>query len=175
MNKYLEKIAQLNPIIVGGAIGAGLGSLAGLRKNRAHRINTKNKYEEERLFTKKERIINSVMGATIAGIYGVAVGGKVKLERDWAKASKGKAGSGGPVYGNLQKHFEDMGGKGFKTKEQAHRHFKTMASKWHPDKPGGNTAKMQKLNDAWTKAKAHPDFEKMSQLNKYIGVLNHGK
>ena len=64
----------------------------------------------------------------------------------------------------------DAPAEGFKTKKEATTHFKRMAMKHHPDRPGGSVEKMQKINKAFDEFKNHPDgFEKLAGLgNVYL-------
>ena len=156
MNKYLEKVALSNPAF----FAATGGIIEGLKGWHA-KSGTKEEY------SKKRRIINAIsrgMGGALIGAY---LG---KLLSRPPSGYKHYSRTSDP--GNLKQHFKDMGAAGFRTKAEAHKHYKVMASKWHPDKPGGSHEKMQKLNEAWTKAKAHPDFEKLAQENRYIKYLD---
>jgi hypothetical protein len=177
MNKYLEKISALtnrNKLILGGtAVGAGLGSLVGFKKNRDPRINDDGIFEEERPYSKTERVKNTLAGIAIGGVTGAYLG-MSHIESPRSRY-KGHYSNPPPKHKDLNSLFKEMNGTGFTTKEQARRHYKTMAAKWHPDRHGGNSEKMQKINTAWTKIKEHPDFEKMAGLNKYIGVLYNEK
>jgi hypothetical protein len=169
MNKYLEKLA-LNPIekgiLVGGGIGAVLG--AGLGYSRK----TDEWRDQTHTYTKKERIGNAITDGIGLGIAGAFQGIRYGLKKSFT----GPRGGNNPfssTHRPLSQHFKDMGAPtGFKTKAEAHRYFKSMASKYHPDKATGNAKKMQEINAAWTKAKAHPDFIKMAGLNKYVRILN---
>lgn len=60
---------------------------------------------------------------------------------------------------------------GFKTKEEAIRHYKKMASQYHPDR-GGDTNTMQDITRAYREFKSHPEgFEKLAS-NSILEKLN---
>lgn len=161
MNKYLEKVA-LHPTYKGALIGSVLGAGAKYPREISP--------VDQRRYTKKERAARVATGA----ILGAGLGAYVGTTKHILDTLKRRANSGyrATVNEPLRKHFENMGAANFRTKAEANKHYKTMASKWHPDKPRGSHEKMQKLNQAWQKAKAHPDFEKLAQENKYIKYLD---
>lgn len=166
MIKYLEKLSEvpnINPILlgslVGGLLGGGLGQMQ--KKNP----------KTGKPLTKKQKADSIAALITYGAYLGANVGTLRYLLKNRRTRYHGNFRHPSPT--SLKTHFTDMGASGgFKTKAEAHKHFKVMSSKFHPDKPGGDVEKMQKLNEAWTRAKAHPDFYKMASLNKYIEILH---
>ena len=154
MNKYLEKIAlspAYNAIAKGGLYGAALGGLAGY-----------NIPKKESSTTKK------VLSAIGGGLLGAEVGGRIGIGIHIAKS-----GSSFPRYVPFKNHLKDIGlNKTPKTKAEIHKHFKSQAMKLHPDRPAGDAKKMTALNEAYTKIKHHPDFEKLASMkNKFLSVI----
>lgn len=145
-NKYLEKIAlspMYNALAKGGLYGAILGGVAGY-----------NTPKKESSTTKK------VLSAVGVGLLGAEVGGRVGVA-----AHLLRAGRSFPRYAPLKNHLKEMGlNKTPKTKAEIHKHFKSQAMKLHPDRPTGDPRKMTALNEAYTKVKNHPDFEKLAKI-----------
>jgi len=169
MNKYLEKIA-LSPIttgaLIGTAIGAPIGAVLGYAPTHKRNFWTG---KQERELTKKERRNAAIKGAILDGATFGALGAFNGADREDVFRQRYQHSQRPYVDPDtLEKHFRDMGGAGFKTKAEATRHYKVMAGKWHPDRQGGNADKMAKLNEAWQKARAHPDFQKMASENNLI-------
>lgn len=163
-NKYLEKIAGNTSAVIGAVLGASIGGALGyLPKKKAAKYNIfTGVTTPERDKTKGERIREGLYTASMLGAFGAFNG-----------YLRGSAhGSAHVNPGNLAEHFKDMGMTDIpKTKAEATRFYKLKASSYHPDRAGGSSEKMQKLNSAWTKAKAHHDFEKMASMNKYLRIM----
>lgn len=160
MNKYLEKIA-MNPIAKWTLGGAGIGSLHYLRSHGRVYDKTKGKVID-RKFTTGERIGNGVAGAILGGIVGTEFGAL----KHWTR-SNGYSKSYNKPPRNMNDIYSDLGAKPgtFRTKSEASRHYKKMAMKHHPDRPGGNVDTMKKVNTAWDEFKQHPNgFEKLAGL-----------
>lgn len=165
-NKYLEK-AALHSVHKWGIGGAAVGSLLGLKTQG-------NIYDEHegkiinRKFTTGERIKNSLAGGIFGGYAGLTIG-TVRH----ARMSGQYRGHGGeappPRYKtrSMKDIYSDLGAKPgtFRNKSEASRHYKKMAMKHHPDRPGGSVDTMKKVNTAWDDFKKHPDgFEKLAGL-----------
>ena len=53
------------------------------------------------------------------------------------------------------------------TKAEAKKHYKQLAMKHHPDRKGGSTQMMSKINKAWEDYQGHPlGFQKLAKLKK---------
>ncbi len=207
MNKYLEKCASrftstvkgvkdnrgaLTGAILGGTAGGYFGTKGKVRDS--YRGPLRNK-------TKTEKILSGITLGGVGAVYGGSFGARKDLYRKFGKdyfkqyrsyysnyySNRGYGGhgsSGGSFTRGATIHdiHKDLGTTGFKTKTEAHTHFRRQASKWHPDKHTGDakahaTAQMQKINAAWTEYKKHPEgFEKLanSYLEKVSSTLSMG-
>jgi hypothetical protein len=153
--------------LLGGALGYGIGK--DMRHSAIHnRVYKKNgtydkfrgKYQDKRQADFKKR------QADFKKQFDDAFGG-------FGESSFRRGGSGyTPPPRQPSSSFSDltkkMGMTGTPTtKAEVHKHFKVQAMKHHPDR-GGDPTKMTEINSAYTKAKAHPDFEKLASYNKYL-------
>lgn len=196
MNKYLEKIARYNfaedlkhaynmapGATIGLGVGAGLGALDGASRHHYVYDKTK-KYYVKKERTKVQRILGGIGGTLLGGWAGANIGNFIKpMKYHYGRHSGyhsggGKAGneSTGRTIHDIHK---DLGaGAAFKTKSEAKKHFRSMASKYHPDKHEGDkkawaNEQMAKINRAWDEYNAHPDgFTKLANayLEKIAGI-----
>lgn len=147
-SRYVTKKHTTGQRVAGGIAGALLGGFLGANSGRVV-ANSK--------FDKK-------MGASPHRIFGDTKHGR-KLEDIIVKA-KGKSFSAPPRTRtrNVSDILKDLGAPtgGFKTKEEAKKHFRRAAMKNHPDR-GGNVDAMQKINKAFDEFQAHPEgFSKLA-------------
>lgn len=172
MNKYLEKIANFvtyHPSVKAGVIGAALGGAAGYLP--------KTKYEDGKVKnrTRKERVIDGALLGTVGGAHGAFSFGKYKVNgynsSSYDNFKRGQSYSKARTVHDIHSDLGFPKG-GFKTKMEATKHYKKMAMKHHPDRPGGSDELMKKINTAWDEYKKHPDgFEKLaSTTNRFVNA-----
>lgn len=195
MNRYLEKIAAIDPVkawVRGGAlVGATLGGYSGSHKTKKVLVSPWRTKEVE--LTTPERIFHSVAGATTGAIGGIMAGSIIANHRhpEQFKAHYREAykkqyqGNGGARGSYASRTIHDIHGDlgmpkgGFKTKTEATTHFRKMRSKHHPDRAKtdadrvSKNAQMAKLNKAWDEFNKHPEvFTKLANayLEKIAGL-----
>ncbi len=169
MNKYLEKIANsvsYHPNIKAGLIGAAIGGAAGYLP--------KTKYEDGKVKkrTMKERVIDGTLLGAVGGGYGAFSFGRFKVNgrnsSSYDNFKRGQSYSKARTVHDIHSDLQFPNG-GFKTKMEATKHYKKMAMKHHPDRPGGSDEVMKKINAAWDDYKKHPDgFQKLASSNNLI-------
>jgi hypothetical protein len=135
-----------DPSILGPIIGAGLGGLIGYR------------YDKNLPKKKKRRIHNIASSALAGGVIGSVITG-------FPRTRQYRGGFGFRTKPSPSKAYSEMPGlRKVKTKREATSIFRDRAIKAHPDKPGGSTEKMQRINVAWGDFKKSPAFEKLAFL-----------
>lgn len=165
----------------------------------------KGKYKKRKLST-NERLFRAGVGAVAGGVIGANMGSdlrnmdlnykalsiNLKKARKEYNKSRGEWGSWGNYQrsrerNNYSSPLDDISGLhkdlefpsgGFKTKDEAKRHYKKLAMKYHPDRftnpseKDATSKRMQKINAAWGKYKKHPEgFEKLAS-NRYLDFLD---
>lgn len=156
--RYVTKKHTIGDRVVGGIAGGILGGFLGASSAAA---------SASAKFNKK-------IGADGRRLFGDTKHGR-KMEDLFVKA-KSKTTSA-PPRGHRTRTVNDILGDlgapvgGFKTKDEAKKHFRRAAMKNHPDR-GGNVEAMQKINKAFEEYQAHPEgFNKLAGF-KYIEQLS---